>query len=60
MIEITEKCYSCSKANSIPRWGWILPCYDDVCNYESIPTIEEIQAKTEVAQDADPLITNKR
>lgn len=60
MIEITEKCYSCNKANSIPKWGWIWPCYDDVCNYEPIPTIDEIQAKTEVARDADPLITNKR
>lgn len=51
MIEVTEKCYSCNKANGIPRLGYLWPCDDVACNYEPTPTIEEIQAKTEVAED---------
>lgn len=36
MAEYNEKCVSCAKANSIPRWGMVWPCRDPVCIYKPI------------------------
>ena len=36
MAEYNEKCASCTKSNSIPRWGMVWPCRDPECIYEPI------------------------
>lgn len=36
MAEYNEKCASCAKANSIPRWGMVWPCNYPECIYDPI------------------------
>ena len=44
--EWTEQCLTCNKAGGIPRWGWRWACNEVVCEYESLLTVEEIEALT--------------
>ena len=46
MAEWTEKCLTCAKAGSIPKWGWSFSCSDEKCEY--IPR-DAIEAVTTVA-----------
>lgn len=42
MDEFTDKCFSCKKANSIPRWGWLWPCFDKECHYEPLEEVQTV------------------
>ena len=36
MAEWTEKCLTCAKSGSVPKWGWSWGCDDQECKYEPI------------------------
>lgn len=36
MAEYTEKCNTCARANSIPRWGMVWPYNNPTCDYDPI------------------------
>lgn len=51
MAEFCEKCYTCRKSNSVAKWGRVMACFDEKCEYEPQPTLEELDAMTTVASN---------
>lgn len=50
MADWSEKCLTCKKAGSIPKWGWSWSCAEPECHYEAQPDLAEIAAVTTSAK----------